>query len=73
MPIPPSVTKVTKDGVEFISSVDRVNYTIKELSRAALRDVGKFVCKTFRQSFYGHFKRRKGFVGRFTQYWVRHK
>ena len=72
MPIPPSVTKVTKDGVEFISSVDRVNYTIKELSRAALRDVGKFVCKTFRQSFYGHFKRRKGFVGRFTQYWVRH-
>lgn len=73
MPVPPSVTKVTKDGIEFISSVDKVSYTIKELSRAALRDVGRFVCKKFRQSFYGYFRRRKGIVGRFTQYWVKHK
>ena len=43
MPMPPSVTRITKDGVEFTSSVDRCSYTIKELTRAALRDVGKFV------------------------------
>lgn len=73
MSVPPSVTKVKKDGVEFVSSVDRCSYTIKELCRAALRDVGKFVCKRFRQSYYSHFKRKKGNVGRFTQYWVKHK
>lgn len=73
MSLPPSVTKINKDGVEFVSSVDRCSYTMKELCRAALRDVGKFVCKRFRQSYYSHFKRRKGNVGRFTQYWVKHK
>ena len=73
MPVPPSVTKIKKDGVEFVSSVDRCSYTMKELCRAALRDVGKFVCKRFRQSYYSHFKRKKGNVGRFTQYWVKHK
>lgn len=73
MPVPRSVTKVTKDGVEFVSSVDRCSYTMKELCRAALRDVGKFVCKRFRQAYYSHFKRRRGFVGKYTQYWVRDK
>lgn len=73
MSIPPSVTKVSKDGVEFVSSVDRVNHTMKELCRAALRDVGKLVCKRFRTAYYSHFKRQKGRVGKFTQYWVRHK
>lgn len=73
MPVPRSVTKVTKDGVEFVSNVDRCSYTMKELCRAALRDVGKFVCKRFRQDYYSHFKRRSGAVGKYTQYWVRHK
>lgn len=73
MSLPPSVTRIKKDGLEFTSSVDRVSYTMKELCRAALRDVGKFVCKKFRQSYYNHFKRQKGFVGRFTQYWVKYK
>lgn len=73
MSVPPSVTKIKKDGVEFVSSVDRCSYTMKELCRAALRDVGKFVCKRFRQAYYSHFKRKKGSVGRFTQYWVKHK
>lgn len=73
MSMPKSVTKITKDGVEFTSSVDRCSYTMKELARAALRDVGKFVCKRFRQSYYSTFKRKKGNVGRYTQYWVRHK
>lgn len=48
MSVPRSVTKVTKNGIEFTSNVDRVNYTMKELCRAALRDVGKLVCKRFR-------------------------
>lgn len=73
MSIPQSVTKISKDGVEFVSNVDRCSYTIKELTRAALRDVGKFVCKRFRQSYYSAFKRRNGNIGRYTQYWVRYK
>ena len=46
MPVPPSVTRIDKNGVKFISGVDRCSYTLKELVRAALRDVGKFVCIT---------------------------
>ena len=73
MPIPKSVVKFDKDGVKYVSSVDRVQYTMNELIRAALRDVGKFVTKTFRKEYYGIFKRKKGNVGKFTQYWVRSK
>ncbi len=71
MSIPKSITKIKKGNVEFISNVDRVNYTIQELTRAALRDVGKFICNKFRSNYYSVFKRRKGNVGKFTQYWVR--
>lgn len=39
----PSVTRVKKDGVQFTSRVDRTKYLLSELTRAALRDVGKFV------------------------------
>lgn len=42
MPIP-SPVRITRNGVEYISSVDRVLYTMEELSRAALRDIGKLV------------------------------
>ena len=74
MAIPKSVTKISKDGnVTYTQSVDRVNYTIRELTRAALRDVGKFVCKQFRNSYYSRFKRHSGRVGKFTQYWVKYK
>jgi hypothetical protein len=74
MPVPKSVTKISRDGnVTYTQSVDRVNYTIRELTRAALRDVGKYVCKQFRTSYYARFKRHSGRVGRFTQYWVKHK
>lgn len=71
MPLPKSVTKINKDGVQFISNVDRVQYTLEELTRAALRDTGKFVCNRFRKNYYSIFKRRKGRVGKYTQYWVR--
>lgn len=67
MAIPTSVTKIKRDGVEYISNVERVNYTIKELTRAALRDVGKFVCNRTRQKI----KRKTGKGAKNIQYWVR--
>lgn len=73
MGMPKSVTKIKKGNVEYISSVDKVQYTLEELSRAALRDVGKFICNKFRSGYYGIFSKKKGNVGRYTQYWVRKK
>lgn len=73
MSVPSSVVKVTKDGVEFTSSVDRVNYTLKELCRAALRDVGKLVCRRFREKYYWQFRRKSGRVGKYTQYFVKYR
>lgn len=67
----PKFTNIKRGEVEFIDNSDRVNYSIDELTRAALRDVGKFVCAKFRKSYYGIFKRRKGRIGKYTQYWVR--
>lgn len=43
MPMPKSVTKINKDGVTYVSSVDKAMYTISELTRAALRDVAKLL------------------------------
>ena len=44
MPMPKSVMKINKkDGVTFVSSVDRASYTINELSRAALKDVSRLI------------------------------
>lgn len=65
----PKTVKITKNGVEIISNVERIQYTLKELERAALRDVGKLVCKRTRQKI----KRRKGRLAKNTQYWVRSK
>lgn len=73
MPVPQSVVKFRKDGVEYISSVDRVSYTMKELCKAALRDVGKYVCRNFRKAYYSHFTWRKGNIGKYTQSWVKDK
>lgn len=74
MPVPKSVTKVSKDGnVTFTSSVDRVQYTIQELVRGALRDVGKYLAKQYRLEFYSRHKKLGGRVGKGTSYWVRKK
>lgn len=71
MSVPKSVTKIKKDGIEFTSSVDWVQYSILELTRAALKDVGKLICYRFRQSYYSKFRRRNGRVWKAAQYWVR--
>ena len=68
MPATKSVIKVKKDGVEYISSVDKCSYYIHELTRAALRDVGKFVVKKFRENYYSIFHRWTGDAGRATKY-----
>lgn len=39
----PSPVKITRNGVEFVSSLDRTKYLLRELERAALRDIGKLV------------------------------
>ena len=45
MSVPKSVVKFNKNGITYTSNVDYANYTIKELSRAALRDVGKLITR----------------------------
>lgn len=79
MPIPPSVTKTIKGNVTIVSSVDRCAYTIRELTIAALRDVGKYVCITCNRAaqklYHGsmqHSKRVRGIKKTF-QYWVRRR
>lgn len=50
MAVPKSVVRFRKNGVEYTSSVDRASYTIVELTRAALRDVGKYLARTANSS-----------------------
>ena len=45
MSVPKSVVKIKKGNVEYTSRVDFAAYTIVELSRAAMRDVGKYVTR----------------------------
>lgn len=45
MSLPKSVVRFKKGNVEYVSNVDACNYTIKELTRAALRDVGKYITR----------------------------
>ena len=72
MAMPKSVIRINnKNGITFIDNVDRTKYTLRELTRAALRDTGKYVCNRFRKNYYSAFKRKKHRVGRATQYWVR--
>lgn len=75
MPMPKSVTKYTnKNGVTFTSGVDRANYTIQELSRAALKDVAKVIRKKIivkLRTLPGMKKNKRLYSS--TQYWVRKK
>lgn len=74
MPMPRSVVKIKRDGVEFVSSVDRAQYTITELSRAALKDTARFL----RRRMIDKLKQLRGMRRarrpyRSTQYWVRRR
>lgn len=74
MALPKTVTKVTKDGIEFTSNVDRIQYTIQELTRAALRDVAKLIRKRLlvKLRMLPGMKKSKRLY-RSTQYWVRRR
>ena len=66
MSVPKSVTKINKNGITYTSNVDACQYYIFELNRAALRDVAKFVKRTFRDLFYTYFTKETGNAGRAT-------
>ena len=74
MPMPKSVTKISKDGLTFTSSVDRAAYTLIELERAALKDTAKLLRKRILEKL----KKLPGMKGskriyNSSQYWVRKK
>lgn len=75
MPLPPSVTKISKKGVEFTESVDRANYLITELTRAAMKDVARYVLRIVRANVRGinNQTRRMRYAPMRYQYWVRKK
>lgn len=78
MPVPKSVTRQCgASDFKIVDSVDKCQYTINELCRAALRDVGKYVAITTNkkaQALHGgglkKTHRVKG-TRRTFQYWVR--
>lgn len=71
MSVPKSVTRVHRqNGVvvcEFTDSVNREQYLIHELTRAALRDVAKYVKRIFKDSYYRKFKKITGKAGKVTK------
>lgn len=70
MSVPRSVIRTTKDGVKIISNVDKTNYFMFELCRAALRDSAKLVLRRFKDNYYQHFKKRTGKAGKNIEYTV---
>ena len=75
MSLPKSVIKINKKGVQYVSSCDQAQYTIQELTRAALRDVGKFLCRRCNekaQKLHG-MRGSKRVMGKTSvfQYWAR--
>lgn len=75
MSVPKSVVRFSKGGVTYTSNVDFAAYSIKELTRAALRDVGKFVSRTCNSATMKlpGLKRSRRVRGRTSafQYWAR--
>lgn len=81
MPVPKSVLKLKKtkgkDGyeLEFTSSVDRVNFTLRELITRANKDVGRFMIAEVRSKVKGawRFASKGRHVPERYQYWARGK
>jgi HK97 gp10 family phage protein len=74
LPLPKSVTKVAKGGVTFTSNVDRAQYLLSELQRAALRDTAKFIRKRMIEKLKklpGMKRSKRPYKS--TQYWLRRK
>lgn len=71
----PSVTRFTRNGVTFEGKVDQANYYIEELTRAAMKDVGRLVTRACAKQVRGinAFTRRARYAPKRYQYWVRKK
>lgn len=75
MGAPKSVMKIDKNGVTFTESVDRANYFITELTRAAMKDVAKYILRIVRSNVrsISNQTRKMRYAGTRYQYWVRKK
>lgn len=69
----PSVVKIKKGNVEFTSKVDIAKYSIRELTRRAMQDVGRYVLAKTRASVRGinRFTAKAKYVPQRYQMWVR--
>lgn len=63
----PKPIKFTKNGVEYVSNVDRAQYTLKQLVHAANKDVGKYITKKTKEKT----RKRTGRGRKNIQYWAR--
>lgn len=75
MPSPSTRSKFFTDQsgnyrVVYDSNVDAVKYYMHELTRAALKDVAKYVIKVFNTEFYKHFRKHSGDAKKATKYKV---
>lgn len=68
MSTPKSVIKINKDGIRYESFEAQTEYYLFELSRAALRDVGKFVKAKWVEAFYTKFNVKTKHAKQATQY-----
>lgn len=69
MAMPKSVTRINKNGITFTENVDALQYTLTELTRAALRDSGKLVVKIAKENA----PKRTGKGRKAIQYFVKRK
>ena len=67
----PSVVKIKKGNVEYTSKVDIAQYTIRELTRRAMIDVGRYVTYNVRKNLRSIFPVTKSHrASERYQYWV---
>lgn len=70
----PSPIRIRRDGVEYVSNVERTKYTLLELTRAALKDVARFLRRRMldKARKMPGMKRGRRIPNAF-QYWVRRR
>lgn len=71
---PKTVVKVTRNGVEFTSNIDRTIYTLNELQTQANYDVSRFLIRRMKESARKSPSMKKLPKNRFKaifQYWMR--
>lgn len=71
MAMPKPRMTISKDGnVKYKEGFDQANYYLKELTRAALSDIGKYCANRFKKSYYDNNKKVKGNVGKSVKYQI---